>query len=667
MLTPETIALALSVARGLIRLGGRLDALMAEAAAVGGPLVIPLPQFVPGPTFAAMVRDLKKASNETAGRSPDPLHPFRGDLATLLAEAATATDDRLYARLLGFYRKVAPARADPPAIDPNQVYLTELRRRLGSLNWEDPDLLQAAFVVSAGRDRREIGTAARVGLLIVDVLAEFGAENTGRFVRDPKVAEVVSAVLARLAKPELESFEQWSPFLRHALSSTLNGMLDARGVLQGHNRWLDAVLVALARSREKAAEPDDFLVGLLQGDGYRLLVAEGLRLAAEKLGEADAGRFEGMTSDFLLAAVPLVEADDAGFGEFFRAHWGDLLRAGVGAAVRHGPALLSDASPLVRDTLMALLQALDETPEDLSFFSGETAYRLADAALGTIAAHPDLLRPAVRKPWLAALVASVAGTLSDRTLRETFSREGLETFVRDALVTFAEHPELLLPQDKSVAFDLVKAILGSVAKVESFNVRPLASAAVGAALSGLAKHPELVDSRFGPHLAQVSGALARWVEAKSLSGVEAAELVSVIAEAMLRNPVLFARRQPDVVTRLVEVIVGACAQDKQRLVAGAALVDLTRRVLAAFARNGLGFVESRTLKQVGEDVTAVLDSGLARAASELGRRLDSPEIPVILAELILRLLRGELGELDPESENFKKVFSTLADALPRLA
>lgn len=667
MLTPETIALALSIARGLIRLGGRLDALMAEASAVGGPLVIPLPQFVPGPTFAAMVRDLKKASNDTAGRSPDPLHPFRGDLAELLVEAATATDDRLYARLLGFYRKVAPARADPPAIDPNQVYLTELRRRLGSLNWEDPDLLQAAFVVAAGRDRREIGTAARVGLLVVDVLAEFGAENTGRFVRDPKVAEVVSAVLARLAKPELETFDQWSPFLRHALSSTLNGMLDARGVLQGHNPWLDAVLVALARSREKAGHPDDFLVGLMRGDGYRVLVAEGLRLASEKLGEADAGRFEALASDFLAAAIPLVEADDAGFGEFFRDHWSDLLRAGVGAAVRHGPALLSDASPLVRETLLGLLQALNETPEDLSFFSRDTAYRLAEAALGTIAAQPDLMRPAVRKPWLAALVASVAGTLSDRTLRETFSREGLETIVRDALGAFAEHPELLLPQDKAVAFDLVKAVLGAVAKVESFQVRPLASAAVGAVLSGLSKHPELVDSRFGPHLVQVSGALARWVEARSLSGIEAADLVAVVAEAMLRNPVLFARRQPDVATRLVEVMIAACGQDEERLVTGAALAELTRRVLGAFARQGMGFVESRTLKQVGDEVTAVLDSGLVRASSELGRRLDHPEIPAILAELILRLLRGELGELDPESENFKKVFSALADALPRRA
>lgn len=255
--------------------------------------------------------------------------------------------------------------------------------------------------------------------------------------------------------------------------------------------------------------------------------------------------------------------------------------------------------------------------------------------------------------------------MSDRTLRETFSREGLETIVRDALVTFAEHPELLVPQDKAVAFDLVASVLSAVAKVESFNVRPLASAAVGAALSGLAKHPELVDSRFGPHLAQVSGSLARLVETKSLSGVEAADLVSVVAEAMLRNPVLFARRQPDVATRLVEVIVAACGANKERLVAGAALTELTRRVLGAFARHGMGFVESRTLKQVGDEVTAVLESGLVRASSELGRRLDHPEIPAILAELILRLLRGELGELDPESENFKKVFSALADALPR--
>jgi hypothetical protein len=664
MLTPETAALALAIARGLIKLAGRMDALVAEAAAVDGPLLIPLPPFVPGPPYSAMVKELRKVETETANLSPDPLRSFRKALNETLAEAAAATDDRLYGKILGFYRKVAPAKADPAPIDPNQEYLKELRRRLGTLNWEDPDLLQAAFVVSAGRDRREVGYAARLGLLIVDVLSEFGAENTGLFVRDPKVAELVSAVLTRFAKPELETFEQWSPFLRHALSSTLNGMLDARGVLQGQNAWLDAVLVALARARDKASEPDDFLVGLLQGDGYRVLIAEGLRTAAEKLGDAGADRFGAIVSDVLLAAVPMVEADDAGFGEFFRAHWADLLRAGVHSVVEHGPELLASTSPILRETLIAMLSAVAASDEDVSVLSSDTVLRMAEGALAAVASNPDLLKASIREPWLAALVGSVAGTLSNRTIRETFSPHGLESIVQDALRAFAAHPELILPRDEGVGFDIVASILKAVAKAESLALRPLATASVTAALEGLIRHPELVGSEYGTYVSATAGALAKRVAARSISSVQAADLAKVIVDAMLRNPVLFARWKDDVATRVVETVLAATGGDPQRLVAGAAEVELTRRVLVAFARHGMGFVENRTIKDLVAQLAKVLDSGLARAGKELGRRLDHPEVPVVIGELVVKLLRGELGDIDPESENFKKAFSALADSLP---
>lgn len=664
MLTPETAALALAIARGLIKLAGRIDALHAEASAVNGPLVIPVPPLRKDPTFSSMVRELRRISDDTANQSPDPLHPFRKDLGEVLAEAAAATDDALYNKLLGYYRKLAPAKAFAAAIDPDQEYLKELRRHLSHLNWEDPDLLQAAFVVSAGRNRQEIGYAARLGLLIVDVLAEFGAENTGLFIRDPRVAEVVSAVLTRFARPELESFDQWSPFLRHALNATLNGMLDARGVIQGHNPWLDAVLVSLARARERAARPDDFLLGLMKGDGYRLLVAEGLRTAAGKLGEAGASRFEAIASDVLLAAVPMVEADAAGFGSFFRAHWADLFRAGVQSVVEHGPELLSSTSPLLRETLIGMLTALAASEEDTSLFSGDTVFRMAEGALAAVASNPDILKPSIREPWLAALVTSIAGTLSNSTIRQTFSPHGLESIVQDALRTFAAHPELILPNDNGLAFDTVSSILKSVAKAESLALKPLAAASVSAALDALSRHPDLVGSRYGTYVAATAGALARAVAARSIPGAQAADLATAVIDATLRNPALFAHWKDDVATRIVETILTATAADPKRLVMGAAQVELTRRVLAAFARHGMAFVESRTLKDLSAELAELLDASLTRAAKELGRRLDHPEVPVVIGDLVVKLLRGELGDVDPDSENFKKAFSALADALP---
>jgi hypothetical protein len=441
-------------------------------------------------------------------------------------------------------------------------------------------------------------------------------------------------------------------------------MLDARGVIQGHSAWLDAVLVALARARDKASQPDDFLVGLLQGDGYRVLITEGLRTAAEKLGDAGADRFGAIVSDVLLAAVPMVEADDAGFGEFFRAHWADLMRAGVHSVVEHGPELLASTSPILRETLIGMLSAVAASDEDVSVLSSDTVMRMAEGALAAVASNPDLLKASIREPWLAALVGSVAGTLSNRTIRETFSPHGLESIVQEALRTFAAHPELILPQDEAVAFDIVGSILKAVAKAESLALRPLATASVTAALEGLTRHPELVGSEYGTYVSAMAGALAKRVAARSISSVQAADLAKVIVDTTLRNPTLFARWKDDVATRVVETVLAATGGDPQRLVAGTAEVELTRRVLVAFARHGMGFVENRTLQDLVAQLAKVLESGLARAGKELGRRLDHPEVPVVIGELVVKLLRGELGDIDPESENFKKAFSALADSLP---
>ena len=663
-MTSEAVGLALTIAKGVIKLGGRLDLLLTEAAAVHGPLVIPAPKFLPGPIYATMVKELKKYVADTSGMLPDPIGEFRSALLALLEQVDEATDDSLYSKLLAHYKRIYPAKAEPPAIDPNQEYLIELRRRLGTVDWNDPDVVQAAFYVAAGRDNQEIRYAARIGLLVVDVVSEFGAENAGLFVRDPKIGEVVEAVLTRFAKPDLENFDKWSPFLRHALGSTLNGMLDARGILQGMNPWLDGVLVALARAREKSSDGDEFLIGLLEGHGYRVLIGEGIRLAAEKIGGEHASKFESVASDFLLAAVPLVEEDEGGFGDFFRAHWADLLRAGLGAAAKHGPKLLAGQSPPVREALVAMIKAVAETDEDRSFFSADTVFAMAEAALGAVAANPDLLKPALKKPWLAVLVASVAGTISDKTIRQTFSNEGIEAIVRGALSTFAANPELIMPRKSGVAFDIVADILGAVAQAESFTLLPLASSAVSGTLAGLSRHPELVDSEFGPYVAQTAGLLGKLVADKSLTGVQAADVISAAAESMLANPAIFAHWKENVASRVVQVIVDVSGGDKTGVLAGASVVELVRRVFAVLARYGMSFVENKPAKELGDAIAVVLEAGLQRAAKELGRRLDYSDVPAVLADLVMKLVKGEIADLDPESENFKKLFSSLADALP---
>ena len=135
------------------------------------------------------------------------------------------------------------ALCDKDTIQPDDNFLQYLRDTLPGLRETLPEnatskdkekcanyqaaVLASAFYVDPGADARQLGYPVRVGLLVVDVLAEFGAENTQLFVKDEGIRSVVKAVLERFAKPDLESFDEWSPFLRHALSATLNGVLDA--------------------------------------------------------------------------------------------------------------------------------------------------------------------------------------------------------------------------------------------------------------------------------------------------------------------------------------------------------------------------------------------------------------------------------------------------------
>ena len=155
---------------------------------------------------------------------------------------------------------------------------------------------------------------------------------------------------------------------------------------------------------------------------------------------------------------------------------------------------------------------------------------------------------------------------------------------------------------------------------------------------------------------------------QGLAALQAADLIDAAVQAMLRNPQLFAALEKNVAVAVVDAILKA-ADDGEgkagqiKLLAGATLVDVAREVLAIVARHAAGFVENNSVKLLADRVQETISAGLARAAKEMGRRLDRSALPEVLATLVGKLLRGELADLDPESENFKKLFSEIADAV----
>jgi len=657
MISTEAAALAISVAKGVIKLAGRLDRLMAEKEAVQGNLIIPMPPDSEGPDRDTRINRLREYLKKTSNETPDPLGADRKQLQSLLARDPVPDESDL------FFTRLFPEQDSPPVTSPDTAYVLALRRYLPTANWDDKtnqDMLKAAFYVASGRDERGLGYAARVGLLVADVLAEFGAENTALFVRDANAQTILQSVLSNFAKPDLDGFEDWSPFLRHTLGATLNGLLDSRTVMVGHAKWAEALLGALAEARAGSANPDNYLVGLLSGSGYSFLIGEGLKLAGEQLSGSQTSVFKEIAADFLTKAAPLVEKNKQGFGDFFKDRWADLLRGGLSAAASHGPTLLEGESPLMQQTLLAVMNKLAATP-GTDYFTADTAFHLAEAALGSVAIDPSLLKGKAGDAWLRKLITSVAGTLSDSGLRESFSHAGLERIFAHTLETFAQHPELIGAKP-GLAQEIVASVLTEISSSGSLAVESLAEAAVSGALDTLVRHPDLLDTKFGPYLGEVAGLLSKTVADKGLTSLQAAVLVSVAAEAVARNPELFAKVEDNLSVAVLKAVLQATGKSQLKLVVGDTLIEVAHQVLGAVACNGASLAENEGVDKLGAAIEKALSASLILAEKELGRQLDRSAIPSVLGGVVQSFLRGELTEFDPKSKNFQKLFKTLAVA-----
>lgn len=663
MIASEAAGLAISVAKGLIKLAGRVDRLMAEKEAVQGSLIVPMPPESAAPDVDVALRMLRTYLKETAEDDPDPLGADRAALASLLAQ------DPVPDEWFGFFERIFPEQAHPPLLNPEAEYLKALKKWAPSMNWDDPantEVRKAAFYIASGRDQRGLGYGARLGLLVADVVAEFGAEHTALFVRDRNAQSIVQSVLERFSKPELETFEDWSPFLRHTLGATLNSLLDSREILASHAMWADALFEALARAREEADDSDNYLVGLLSGRGYSLLVGEGLQMAGEALAAQQAGAFRDIAADFLIEAAPLFKTNEHDFASFFKEHWGDLLHGGLNALAAHGPRLLEGRSPLLKKTLLSVMNQLAATPS-ASFFTSDAAIGLAEAAIGAVARNPDLVKGAAGEKWMATLVNSVAGTIGDSGLRAAFSRDGLERIFKDTLATFAQHPELIVATP-GLASDIVASVLKAIADSKGLELQALAIAGVGGALRAVSLHPELAGTRFGPHVAELAGVLAGRVAKQGLTELQAGSLLSAAVEVTLRNQRLFAVIEDNVASTVLGAILDVAgksgtAAGHVKLLAGAALVDVAREVLVTVARFGEGFLENEDLETLATRLAAALTAGLAQAERALGRRLDQESLPPVLAGLVRKVLCGELTALDPESAEFRQAFGEVVDAI----
>lgn len=652
MITPATATVVISLAKGAIKLGNRLDVLLAEKTAVEGTFVLPMPAIADAPSGVLQVRELRAYLAAHATAAPrDPL----GDLRVRLVR--TLKENEPDAELVGLcFQRVFPQRMKAPAVEPDSLYIAELRKVLPALDISDGDALAAAFHVAAGRDSRGLNYGMRVGLLVADVIAEFGAENTALFVRDPQLRQAAQAVLERFAEPDLETFPAWGGLVRHALSSTLNGLLDARSKLGVDAAWVSALLDVLAEARDDA-HGDEFVIGLFQGRGYSRLLSEGLTRAAAELAVDQTSAFKQMAAAIIGTAAPLTR--DQSFGTFFNDHWTDLLRGGLLALEKQTPVLLKDKPELVRDVSIALVRALAATPQ-ARLLSTQTLVHLTDAAVGAVAAKPALLtQVAGGKPWLEVLLGSVVSTVSRDGVRQALEGKGVATIVDDVAGLLATHPELLIKNPELIR-EVVGPVLNAVQTLRSLDAHNLAQAAAMGALTAMVARHGLSDTRFAPLTIEFTGRVAELVQSETIRGIDAPELINVAIATLLNNPRVL-ELHGNLAASVLFAVQTAAAADPRGLLSGPMLVATIQEVLAATARYGRLKAEA-SLAKLTTELTQVIRSSLSSAADQLGRNLALSGVPLVIGGMVAAWARGEIVAIDPADLIFRTAFERLAAA-----
>lgn len=301
MLTSEATGVALNIALGLIKLNNRIDLLWAEKTALEAPLALPLPKVVKPPTQPQMQRALSRLLEETNDDSPDPLG---SDRAKIKAAIESNPDNVL---LYSFMQMYLPKQALGKVLDQDGTFIKALRKARPDLA-ADPDIEISAFYIGAGKDVRNKSYTWRLALTVLDVFADFGAEHTDLLLRDKNIQSVVQSILTRFGEADTQSSDSTSQLLKIVLSSTLNGLLDNKANLQVDNTIFDSVIESLAEVRSSLPknEQDNFIVGLLHGKSYPLLVSKLLEKGATNLTLKDSKNFKVVAATFLQEVADLV-------------------------------------------------------------------------------------------------------------------------------------------------------------------------------------------------------------------------------------------------------------------------------------------------------------------------------------------------------------------------
>jgi hypothetical protein len=652
MIHPEVAGLGLSIAAGAIKLGRRVDAILAEEASLRADLPLSFPRHQRQPTMRQLRGRLRELLRSTEGERPDPLADRRAQLAAVAKDGdRSALVQTLAAEGLDQF--------DLGTFDPDAEFREALRLRNELWSLDDEDQRRLTWFVTAGVDYRSSSLAFRLGVTVFDVFAEFAQWEVGRLVRNPRARALVEGILRRFAAADLAALDGSRALLQQLLRSSVEGLLDARSEIAEPQGAIGFALEVLGQARDADAD-DDFLLGLVRGEGFGLLVATAAEEGAKRLGGEQASPLESVLGSVLATAAPRAR-QSPDFASFLNEHWGAVGAAGLRAVADQGPRILGSETEIASRAFGIALEAVATQLESGVAPGGATLSQILEALLAAVADEPELLLGDEAEEFARQLVTGYAGLLA-QGLDLGFDHKFLEGLYRRGLEALKLHPELV-GEDLALLPRLLRSVLGRLAEHPTHGLEALADSALAGVLDAIADAPWLAGGGFDAVVGSLARSLADRIAERTLTRLEAADLIETAIEVLAAHPELFVEYEARLAERTVDALVRAVAGDPARLLGGVVFVDATRRILRVVGTRGLDRLEDLGLDAFSTQLETLVSATLARAQQELGRRIDRLALPAALAGVVDAWAAGTEWSLDPDDPDFASWFAMLADSI----
>ncbi len=638
MIPYDVAGLAISAAAAALRLGHRLDEILAEEAAVMGDLALAKTRLRLRPTLPELRRGLERLLEETEGRQPDPLGDDRSRIRRAVSRGKRPSLEK-YARRWGIYER--PGRV----FDPDGDFARTLRERGTRLNLEDEDIRRLVYFMVAGEDHRRNSLAFRLTAVVVDVAAEFGAVNAALVLRDPQARDLVQSVLAEFAAPDLEELPGAGALLRHALGTVIEGLVNRRDDLPVGGGVARVALRALSRARDLAGEESDFFVGLLEGRGFRFLIRGALEEASAGLDASEGGLLEALLASVLSEASTVLASSPDG-AAFFRDHWNELLAALLEAVGEEGPRLLGGDAHLAEVALTAVTASLADGLRS-GPITADILRDAAAAALSAFAREPEAVERLVNSKGLGVLLTSIADVLSG-DLRDAFDTASIEAYVRTVLGVLKDHPTLLV-DEPGFPRRLIAELLGELAATPELGWETLATTLVESTLSAVAREPSLAEGEgFARSAGQVAARLAQLVAEGGFSRLTATALIEILVDVLAEDPWIDAS-VPGLVLDVFGDLLGGADGD---LLAGRVLPESVEVVSNEFVIHARDIAERLPPDDLPLRLLELLGEGLERVKRQIGRGMGRGDVPEFLGRLVRAWGREELSDWRTDRRGF---------------